>query len=412
MSQRSGAERLFTNMLAFLQAPTWDGSKRIILSHPELMNDAGYQMLRFMISDRETVSWIYPGVDPGHSNILIQLHYVVLGRSRQIGIREAFAELDEQIGPVESDAEEKALLPLSDFLTAEGPDEALSVLREHPGLADAAMASLLDRLIAAAHERGDLTARRRLAERRRWLQRQRRSRPGAVPARPGNPQVIAILALLGMAVVASALILILGPHGGPGRGGPNGPPEGLAPTTEPTKRPSPSEAEPSATGNVRETEGTTPPPSHTPAVDGTTRPPSPSPTSRPTTAHPTTPVPNTASPTASLNPSPPQIADVGTYQEGELVFFSVLFSDPDGDAEGFGFRGVNGSTWPEETHPFSSPGLGRVGPGRVDYPFDLGCGTYYDFELDLEVWIYDSTGSQSASVVVHLACEQGIAPAS
>jgi hypothetical protein len=393
---------MFSNMVAFLQARSWDGSKRILASHPELMNDTGQSTLGFMISDRETVSWIYPGVDPERSDILIRLHYVLLGRCRQIGIREAFTELVTQIGPVASGTEGKAILPLSSFLTAADQDEALAVLRKYPGLAAVATASLVDRLIATARERGEPAIRRRLAERRRLLERPdpARAREAADPL--DNPWVVATLAVIGLVVIASAAGVILMQRGGPGGSGSDSAASGAAPTAVVTGRTSPPEAEPSATGETQKTAATTPPESPTPEVadahasTGTT--------SRPTTADPNTQPSDTASPTGPPDPSPPQIDDVDTYQEGELVFFSILFSDPDGDAEGFGFRGANGSTRPEETHPFSSPGLGRVGPGRIDYPFNLGCGTYEDCESDVEAWIYDSSGRQSQLVVIHLAC--------
>lgn len=240
MSQRSGAERMFIDMVAFLQAPTWDGSKRMLQSHPELMNDSGRQMLRSMISDRETVAWTYPCIDRAHSDVLIQVHYVVLGRCRQIGVWEAFAELGQQIGPVEWDAEKmKALLPLSAFLNAAGQDEALSVLREYPGLAVMTTAILLDRLIAAARERGDLTTRRRLAERRRLMDRLGAGAFRDAPAQPVNAWVVAILAVLGAAVVAAAAAAVLMRGGGVDRSESNRPASGAAPTAEVTARTSP-----------------------------------------------------------------------------------------------------------------------------------------------------------------------------
>ena len=400
MSQRSGDERMFTDMVAFLQAPTWDGSKRIVQSHPELMSEAGRQMLGFLLSDRESVAWVYPGVEPGRSNIAIQLHYVVLGKCRQIGIRAAFTELDVRIGAVKSGVDDKTPLPLSAFVTSAGQDEALSVLREYPGLVGSSTAILLDELIAAARERGDLATRRRLAERRRLLDRPDESVRRDASEQTGHPWVVATLAAIGVAVVAAAVAMLLIQGGGVGRSRSNDPASGMGPTTEKTARTSP-KAQPPATGEAQETAGTTPP-LQTAAVAATHQT-SPQSTSRPTVKS-TGQASDTASPTAPPDPSPPHIDNVGTYQEGTLVFFSILFSDPNGDAEGLGFRGVNGSTWPEETHPFSNPGLGRVSPGRVDYPFDLGCGTSDEFESDVEAWIYDCTGRQSQPVVIHLAC--------
>ena len=101
---------------------------------------------------------------------------------------------------------------------------------------------------------------------------------------------------------------------------------------------------------------------------------------------------------------PPEIELVESFREGGLVFFRVFYTDPNDDAEGFGFRGVNGSGWGEEEFPFSSPSYGRVSPGIIEYPFNHGCGTSSEYESDVEVWIYDSAGLQSPPVTVHLAC--------
>jgi hypothetical protein len=101
---------------------------------------------------------------------------------------------------------------------------------------------------------------------------------------------------------------------------------------------------------------------------------------------------------------PPEITKVETFREGDMVFFRLFYTDPNNDAEGFGFRGANGSGWAEETHPFSSPSYGRWSPGIIEYPFNHRCGTESEFESDVEAWIYDSTGLRGASVTVHLAC--------
>jgi hypothetical protein len=111
------------------------------------------------------------------------------------------------------------------------------------------------------------------------------------------------------------------------------------------------------------------------------------------------------SPTDPPNPNePPQITSHSTYVEGQLVYLSVRFADPDGDAEGFWFRGVNGSGWAPESHPFASPSYGRVSPGRLDYPFNHLCGTGYDVETDVELAIYDTAGHESPALQVHLTC--------
>jgi serine/threonine protein kinase len=122
----------------------------------------------------------------------------------------------------------------------------------------------------------------------------------------------------------------------------------------------------------------------------------------------------TASPTASPSPTPspsvstspplPQITSVGTYQRGRWVYFDVHYADPGQDAQGFGFMGVNGSRWVEETYPFSSPGRGILGPDSVTYPLNLECGTARPHQAEIEAWIYDTAAALSQPVVIRLAC--------
>ena len=120
--------------------------------------------------------------------------------------------------------------------------------------------------------------------------------------------------------------------------------------------------------------------------------------------------PLTASPSATPSPSPsaspplPQITSVGTYRHGAWVYFVVHYADPGHNVEGFGFLGVDGSRWVEETHPFSSPGGGIVGPDSIAYPLNLGCGTAEQHEAEIEAWIYDTAGASSQPVTIHLAC--------
>ncbi|OLT20792.1 hypothetical protein BJF78_35100 [Pseudonocardia sp. CNS-139] len=106
----------------------------------------------------------------------------------------------------------------------------------------------------------------------------------------------------------------------------------------------------------------------------------------------------------TANAVPPRIEGVETYTDGALVHLRVSFADPNGDAVGFGFRGVDGSGWAPESHPFASPSFGRVEPGSVSYPFNHGCGTSSPVETDVEMWVYDSGGRRSPAVTAHLAC--------
>ena len=93
-----------------------------------------------------------------------------------------------------------------------------------------------------------------------------------------------------------------------------------------------------------------------------------------------------------------------TYTNGVDVYFSIDYDDPGHDAEGFGFVGVDGSGWAEESHPFSSPSYGIVGPGTIAYPFNLECGTAQAYQSQVEAWIYDTEGGRSQPVVIQLVC--------
>jgi Protein kinase domain len=103
-------------------------------------------------------------------------------------------------------------------------------------------------------------------------------------------------------------------------------------------------------------------------------------------------------------PPRPRITSTFTYQQGEMVFFEIFYSDPGQDAEGFGYVGVDGFQWPEQNYSFSSPGAGIVEAGSVAYPLNQACGTGLDYASDVKVWIYDTTGARSQPVVIHLAC--------
>ena len=100
----------------------------------------------------------------------------------------------------------------------------------------------------------------------------------------------------------------------------------------------------------------------------------------------------------------PVITGASTYQEDPMVYATVRYT---GDAVGFGFRGTKGSGWAPETHPFSDPSYGRPSPGRIDYPFNHGCGTASAYESDIEFWVYDDSGRESPRMPIHLACASG-----
>jgi hypothetical protein len=99
----------------------------------------------------------------------------------------------------------------------------------------------------------------------------------------------------------------------------------------------------------------------------------------------------------------PFVASTATHSEGVMVYLTLRF-DQNGGAVGFGFRGVNGSGWAPESHPFTDPSYGRITQGQVEYPFNHGCGTAQTVESDVEAWLYDAAGRTSPPVTIHLAC--------
>jgi hypothetical protein len=112
----------------------------------------------------------------------------------------------------------------------------------------------------------------------------------------------------------------------------------------------------------------------------------------------------TTTPTPTAASQVPTITSVGTYTQGELVYFDVHYADPGHNAEGFGFVGVNGSGWAEENHPFTSPSYGIVGPDSIAYPFNEECGTPQQYDSYVEAWINDTAGQHSTPIVIHLVC--------
>jgi Protein kinase domain len=101
---------------------------------------------------------------------------------------------------------------------------------------------------------------------------------------------------------------------------------------------------------------------------------------------------------------PPRITAARTYQQGEMVYFVIYYSDPGHDAVGFGFRGVDESDLPTQVIPFSDPGAGVIEAGIISYPLNQGCGTGLEYTSSVKAWIYDKAGGHSKPVVIHLAC--------
>jgi serine/threonine protein kinase len=203
----------------------------------------------------------------------------------------------------------------------------------------------------------------------------------------------------------------------------------LVPGAMPTLA-APAASGPSRPASRSSSRGPAPKPAIVPAMIAVTSPaPSPSPTAPPSKPPSVSPSPSgspspgpslTASPSPTptpsatpslLSPSPaPQITSVQTYRQGQQVYFDIQYADPGNDAEGFGFTGVNGSSWLAETYPFASPGPGVVGPDSIAYPLDLECGTAGQHTAEVEAWIYDAAGARSQPVMIQLACDPVMPP--
>jgi len=69
-------------ILAFIQAQTWDGSRRILEAHPELLSEEADGLLGQLIEVQE---------DDGARRTLEE-HRALLRRCREVGLEAAFAE--------------------------------------------------------------------------------------------------------------------------------------------------------------------------------------------------------------------------------------------------------------------------------------------------------------------------------
>ena len=86
------------------------------------------------------------------------------------------------------------------------------------------------------------------------------------------------------------------------------------------------------------------------------------------------------------------------------MFFEVRYTDPDTDAEGFGFSGRIDQRRTERTYPFSTPNGAVIGPDTVAYPVDMECGRPIPHKAEVEVWIYGKSGRASRPAVIDLSC--------
>jgi eukaryotic-like serine/threonine-protein kinase len=242
-------------------------------------------------------------------------------------------------------------------------------------------------LLAALWPAGAPPATQGTAVHRIWLRRPHLRLRRLSPVKAA----VAIGAAAAVAAAGTALAAAVSrPHPGGASGG--RPPVAVQPVTITPPASPPISTSPSPTSS----------PSPSPTATA-----SPTSTSSPTSA----PTPPTQTTTSSPTPQPPpvpQIASASTYTNGVDVYFLIDYTDPDNDAEGFGFVGINGSGWAEEQHPFSNPSYGIVGNDSIAYPFNLECGTDSQVSQSyVEAWIYNSAGTDSTPVDIELVCSGG-----
>ena len=78
--------------MSFLHARNWVDSRRVLDTHPELVN-VGAEMIDMMLTDPSTTALAYRGLSQSDAETLLKTHRNVLARCRQVGVSRAFAEL-------------------------------------------------------------------------------------------------------------------------------------------------------------------------------------------------------------------------------------------------------------------------------------------------------------------------------
>jgi hypothetical protein len=91
MAQQSGAERMINNMYLYLRAGTEEEARLVLLTHPELTNDAGHGLLTLLFSDRRMHELVLPGMTTGEARRRLEQRIGLINLCRQVGMRAAFA---------------------------------------------------------------------------------------------------------------------------------------------------------------------------------------------------------------------------------------------------------------------------------------------------------------------------------
>ncbi|MGH3693056.1 MAG: CHAT domain-containing protein [Pseudonocardiaceae bacterium] len=140
--------QLLTTIMQFVTAPTWEASKRVLVTHGELMSDTADSAFDVIIAGAETAQ-------DGAADLL-RLHQRLLRRCREIGIDPAFQELEESNGSREPSLPEL----IREFVTARTLAGATHKLEQHPALVSPTAVEFLERFIDTLHrqDRADLAS--------------------------------------------------------------------------------------------------------------------------------------------------------------------------------------------------------------------------------------------------------------
>jgi hypothetical protein len=82
-------EMIMKPLIAFLTAPTWDDSRRVLNRHQDML-PLWVEVIDVMLTDPTAV---YRGMEPARADRTLRAHRQVLQRCQQVGVSRAFAEI-------------------------------------------------------------------------------------------------------------------------------------------------------------------------------------------------------------------------------------------------------------------------------------------------------------------------------
>jgi hypothetical protein len=178
--QLEQAAQLLPTLQAFLDADNWADSRRVLEQHPELLGDEADALLGQMIAaqdDEDAIAYL-------------EQHRELLRRCRQVGVEQAFADLESGdadpeaalralMERAESDSEARATLEemerqmeqhslmqaIDALIEAESPAEVLEAVQEHPALLTDEADAMLRQGIENARQMGQAGMARHIEER-------------------------------------------------------------------------------------------------------------------------------------------------------------------------------------------------------------------------------------------------------